>query len=273
MNVASRHRRAVRRWIATRRPDPASSGVTQCRIEHDRRSGREHHVARPSVAADPVARRAVAAQTRLGQLAVLPRDVDSRAASHPDTRQASRRPPFRECGQESDFVQRALHQQLRDAGGAAQVAVDLKRRVQVEHVRQRALREQEPQVGVRALAVTEPGPQRHPPGRRPAGAAVAAQLEARLRGGRERGRALDVDALPGIQRVEVRDVAMCRLRFGVVLDPFLQLSARADLQWRQARAGAPPDVRRKSASTPRMAAAFGIARTARSMSSRSIVAA
>ena len=32
-------------------------------------------------------------------------------------------------------------------------------------------------------------------------------------------------------------MTMGGLRFGVVLDPLLQLSARADLQWRQARAG------------------------------------
>ena len=82
-----------------------------------------------------------------------------------------------------------LHEHLRDAGGHAEVAVDLERRVGVEEVgvdaaparvvRARRVDEAE-QVAdqpVRPVPVAEASPQVHLPGHRPAGAVVAPQLE------------------------------------------------------------------------------------------------
>ena len=77
-------------------------------------------------------------------------------------------------------------------------------------------------------------PERDLPRRCPAGAAIAAQFERLLRRRGKLGVALEADAVSRVQRVQMRHVPVGRLRLGIVLDPLLQLPARADLQRRQA---------------------------------------
>ena len=52
---------------------------------------------------------------------------------------------------------------------------------------------------------------------------------------RQLGRAARRDLVPGMQREQMRDVAMAGLRLVVVLEPFLDLAVPADLQRRQPR--------------------------------------
>ena len=71
---------------------------------------------------------------------------------------------------------------------AAEVAVDLERRMRVEEVGQRAVLEQVRQQVVGVVAVVEAGPEVDLPGHAPAGAAVAAAFERLACGGGQFGR-------------------------------------------------------------------------------------
>ena len=57
-------------------------------------------------------------------------------------------------------------------------------------------------------------------------------LKRDARGHGEFGRAAQRDLIAGIEREQVRDVAMPRLGFVIVLGPFLQLAVLADFQLR-----------------------------------------
>ena len=80
-------------------------------------------------------------------------------------------------------------------------------------------------VGV--IAVAHAGPEVDFPTHRPAGRLIAAQLESAGRGPEEFGRNLGRDLAARVQRVEVREVAVVGFGLGVILPPFLQLTAGA----------------------------------------------
>ena len=176
--------------------------------------------------------------------AVLPRQIDLEPAARSQAGDVTVRPRRGKRRQQANLSLVALQQHLGDCRRAAEVAVDLKRRVRVEHVGVGALgAEQELQDVVRVVAVAEPRPEVDPPRGGPAGRLIAANLERAFHGGREFGRAAHVDVVPGEQAEQVRHVPVVDLRrlHVPVVEPFLQLAGAADLQRRQPRASrAPP---------------------------------
>ena len=85
------------------------------------------------------------------QLPILPGDVHRDVAARAQTFHRACGPGLRQRREQLDFAGVALQQHLGDAGGAAKVAVNLERRVGVEHVRVGAVgadQEREDLVGV-----------------------------------------------------------------------------------------------------------------------------
>ena len=128
----------------------------------------------------------------------------------------------------------ALQKHLRDAGGAAKVAIDLERWMRVEQVGVRAATvrhveaefasrsEQRREQLVRTIAVTQARPEVDAPGERPAGAVVAAGVEEFAAGARQFGRVVQGDLVVRMESVHRRGVPMGRLKFGIRFKPFLQ---------------------------------------------------
>jgi hypothetical protein len=115
-----------------------------------------------------------------------------------------RRPGTRQRGQQQNVIVARLHQHFDDRAGAAEIAVDLKGRMRVEHVGVRPPRgEQEAQDTMRMLAVAQPCPQVSPPCRRPAGRLVAAHLQRSSRRRRQGRRSVGVDLAAREQSVQV----------------------------------------------------------------------
>ena len=127
------------------------------------------------------------------ELALGPVDLNLESAAGPEALDGAVGPGFRERGQELDFAGVALEQHLGDAGGAAEVAVDLERGMGVEHVGVGPVgtdQEAEDLVGV--LGVLQPGPEVEPPGQAPAGGVVAANFQRLAGRGGELRRAPEV---------------------------------------------------------------------------------
>src|SRR5204863_7970963 len=100
--------------------------------------------------------------------AVLPRQVDLEPTARSQSGDATVGPRRGKRRQKANLSRVALHEHLGDRRGAAEVAVDLKRRVRVEHVGVRPLgTEQEFQDVVRVIAVAKPGPEIDSPSSRP----------------------------------------------------------------------------------------------------------
>ena len=130
------------------------------------------------------ARDAAQPRAQLGarQRAARPRQVDLEAAAQADAAHLARWPRRRQRRQQVDLAGVALRQHLDDAGGGAEVAVDLERRVGVEQVGVDAAAaaivrragvdegEQPRQQLERALAIEQPRPLVDLPGQAPAGA-------------------------------------------------------------------------------------------------------
>ena len=74
---------------------------------------------------------AVARQT------IIPFDVDFQPSARAKPGDFAVVPGLRQGGKKLQFAGFALHQHLGDSGGSSEVAIDLKRRVIVEQVRQR----------------------------------------------------------------------------------------------------------------------------------------
>ena len=109
------------------------------------------------------------------------------------------RPGLGQGRQQEHTATPALQQHLGNAGGAAEVAIDLERRMCVEQVRIGALgRKQQLQDAVRMLAVGQPRPQVQTPADAPAGGVVAANLQRTPRGSRQLGRVAQVDLAGGM---------------------------------------------------------------------------
>ena len=123
------------------------------------------------------------------------------------------RPRRRQRRQQPNLSIVFLQKHLDHARCAAEVAVDLKRRMRVEHVRIRPLRaEQELQDLVRMIAVTQACPEVDAPRRCPTGGLVAANLERPLHRCREFRRTAEVDVVTGEEAVQVRHVPVVDLR-------------------------------------------------------------
>ena len=69
-----------------------------------------------------------------GDLAVLPLDVHLMAAAGAQAGDLAVRPCVRQGGQQADHAAMALHEHFGDRRGAAEIAVDLERRMQAEEV-------------------------------------------------------------------------------------------------------------------------------------------
>ena len=188
---------------------------------------------------------------------MLPGQTDLESAGRSQPCDLTVRPRRGQRRQQPDLPLVALQQHLGDGRRAAEVAVDLERRVRVEHVGIGALgAEQELQDVVGVVAVGEPRPEIDPPRRRPARRLIAANFERPFHGRGELRRAPDVDVVAGKQAEQVRDMPVMDLgRLHVpVVEPFLQLAGAADLQRRQPRASGAPrlpaDRRRSRACAP-----------------------
>ena len=173
-------------------PEGPRSAPDEPAVEADRLASRRFDRQLPRAVLEDARPTAVRAQGGGREASLLPLDVHLERAPGAETADASRRPGGGEGGEEIDHrrpsVGRAavgLHQHLRDAGGHAEVAVDLEGRVGVEQVGvdaaaarvARARRVDEPEQvadeAVRVVAVAEARPQVDLPGHRPAGAVVA----------------------------------------------------------------------------------------------------
>src|ERR1035438_267869 len=135
----------------------------------------------------------------------------------------------------------ALQQHLGDAGGGAEVAVDLKRRMCVEQVlvhsglgglgvRCRGDQVAHDPVGV--VAIQEARPQVELPAHRPAGSGVTAENQRLLRGLEQLRRAEGGDLAAWIDRPQVGDMAVLVLGVVGVFHPLLQLAVLANLERR-----------------------------------------
>ena len=110
----------------------------------------------------------------------------------------------------------------------------------VKQVRQGRLLQQRLQVFPRRIAIAQACVKVHDPGPRPARAATATRqspFQCDPRGLGEFGRSAGRDLVAGMQREQVRDVAMAGLPLFVILLPFLKLAVLADFQRRQLRFG------------------------------------
>ena len=154
---------------------------------------------------------------------------------------------FRQGRQQVDGLVVALEEELGDAGRAAEVTVNLERRMGVEEVGIGAARHAEAAAGrdqrelVRnqlesVITVQHARPEADLPAHRPArgGVSTLDQRVAHALG--EHRRAVRGDLVAGIKAPEVRDVAVVVGRAVPVLKPLLQLAVLADLHRRQAAA-------------------------------------
>src|SRR3972149_1213555 len=86
-----------------------------------------------------VAQLALLAELRLDgdllEFAILPLEVDLEAAAGAEARHRTGRPGLRQCGQKVELAGVTLQEHLRDACRAAEVSVDLERRMRAEQVR------------------------------------------------------------------------------------------------------------------------------------------
>ena len=143
--------------------------------------------------------------------------------------------------QQVHAVPARLHQHFEDARGAAEIAVDLERRVGVEHVGVGALRaEQQASRTSWAWSPSRSRAQRLMRQPMPQPVASSPRISSERRAARDqlRGRVVR-DLLAGIEAVEVRDVPVVDLRrlHVPVLEPLLELAGLADPVGRQLGAG------------------------------------
>ena len=87
-----------------------------------------------------------------------PFEIDLEAASGKKAGDFAGRPGGRKCGQQMGESQLALQQHFGDAGGAAEIAVDLKWRMGVPQVVQSAVPEKIPEQFVGSVTVIQSGP-------------------------------------------------------------------------------------------------------------------
>ena len=183
-----------------------------------------------------------------GGFAVLPGEVDLEAASGAQASEGSGGPCCGEGGEEADHVEVlvgaigvGLEEHLDEAGGAAEVAVDLEGGVlletaDVEEVGAGGLAEELEDTLVSGVAVFEAGHAVDDPGAGPAGAAPAsgqAIVERCPAGVCEVGRVARGDLVVGEEGEEVGDVAVTGLVLDVVLGPLLQVAGFTDLEGRE----------------------------------------
>ena len=179
-------RQAARRRIAERSPGSASGAATYLNT-----GGVQPPLRRPdrwNLIADPDSRGPDAVWKRAAR--VIRPFAQARLTSKPPRAQLGDRTvgPRRQRRQQDDLAGMTLHQHLRDGGGHAEVAVDLKRRMRAEqvgvHTPPCVLM---PSTGSRsvevaedaacAIAIRQTRPERRLPCHRPPGSFVAASLE------------------------------------------------------------------------------------------------
>jgi hypothetical protein len=136
------------------------------------------------------------AECGLGGAALFPGEVQFQAGAGGEAAKAAVRPGFGQGGEEADDAGVGLEQHLDEAGGSAEVAVDLEGRVfleaaDVEEIVAGGLAEELEDIGVGGVAVAQAGHAVDDPGARPAGAASAggeAGVERGAGGAGQRGR-------------------------------------------------------------------------------------
>ena len=209
---------------------PASPGDSlQVRAEDQVLPRRDGHLFKLVSEADLAGVSELGMQDGASQLAVLPVEVHHEAAARAEALDGAVRPGAGQGGQELDLAVVALQEHLGDAGGRAEVAVDLERRVGVEEVRQGVPRQGLDEHLVGVVAVEQAGPEVDLPGLAPARAAVAPEDQRLPRGPEELRACRGVISQPGIQAPQVRDVPVLVLRVVLVLEPLLELAVPADL--------------------------------------------
>ena len=142
-----------------------------------------------------------------------------------------------------------LQEHFGEAGGGAEVAIDLERRVSVKEIRIRAAAsgadalgagadggELGPEDFFAAVAVAEAGPEVKFVGEAPAGAGVAAGVEGLAGGDGEFGRVAHGDFVAGVEAPEVGDVAVGGLGFWIGFEPFHDTAIGADASGSEAGA-------------------------------------
>ncbi len=180
--------------------------------------------------ADPYGVAEERAHFRAGDAVRRPLQVDLEAAACPQSPEGTGGPGVGQGGQQLDLVRVTLHQHLGDAGDAAEVAVDLEGRVQVEEVGRGARRgEQVRQVLVGAGRLQQPRPHVDLPGEGPALSRGAAQFQALLGGRGELRGAPRGDLGAREDAVQVGHVAaLDQGRLLPVHQPLLDLAQVAD---------------------------------------------
>jgi len=148
----------------------------------------------------------------LGQTALVPAHIYLESAPRTKAGYFSGRPGFRQGWQQMNAACVTLDKHFAKAGGRAEIAVDLERRMGIEQVRIDAAAafaidgfcfaddiEQAAQYRVGVIAVPEAGPEVDLPGPAPAGALVAAGLQGNPCGLGQLGCCRPADLAAGIQ--------------------------------------------------------------------------
>ncbi len=140
-------------------------------------------------------------------------------------------PGSRDGGKHADQAGIVGHEHLVDAGGGAEVAVDLEGRVRIPEVGVGGVGDDVAHHLVGAITVEQLGPEVDLPSHRPAGTAVAAVFQ-RFAGGLSQIRGgVDGDVSARPQRVQVRDVAVADLAEVIGVLPLAEHpGVRGDLQ-------------------------------------------
>ena len=166
----------------------------------------------------------------------MPGHIHLKAASCTQTADAALRPGFRQRRQQIDLAGMTLQQALCDGSRAAEVAVDLERRMGVQQIRVGRPRQQLLQILVCHPAVQESRPQIDDPCTAPARMTAAVDETADQCGTGSLAqfrRVIRRDEVCRIEGKQVRDMAVTDLHLFIVLRPLLDLTVLADLQRRQ----------------------------------------
>jgi hypothetical protein len=160
----------------------------------------------------------------VGELTVLPLHIQFETTTGTKPLDRAVGPGLGQGRQQFNLTRTALQEHLADAGGAAEVAIDLERRMGIEHIRVGPLGPQQHREDlIRVFAVMEACPEVQTPADAQARGFVAANLQALARRRSQVGCRAHVNLIARIQPVQVRDMPVMHL-WGLhvpIFQPFL----------------------------------------------------
>lgn len=146
-----------------------------------------------------------------------PFEIDLEAASGKKAGDFAVRPGGRKCRQQMDESQMALQQHFGNAGGAAEIAVYLERRMGVPQIVQSAVPEKIPEQFVGSVSVIQPGPLVQFPAHTPARGPVSPMVQGDSCGLGELGSRQRRQSVARMQPEQVIDVPVMVIRIVYVL--------------------------------------------------------